>query len=44
MEMAQNEKKKIVKWINCAKCVAILAVLIDHTPNDLTGQKMEWAS
>ena len=23
--------KKEVKWVNCAKCVAILAVIIDHT-------------
>lgn len=45
LEVTRSEKKEIVKWINCAKCVAILAVLLDHTHKILfTNEKIEWAS
>jgi len=44
-QVARLETPKQLKWINCAKCVAILAVLVDHTNGVLyTNQNIAMAS
>lgn len=40
-----NDNHKTIKWIDCAKCLAILAVMTDHTNGILyTNQDIAYAS